>query len=223
MCSLCFCIGTHILLLGLSEIQAASIYNFGQHFSDFNPVLFLCLCPCALCQCNRTRAGLQNDRLAPLVQSELLIRFSVRLTFVNTRRATPAFPKRWFVTSKHFIFLPPFLWFRFILCNFISKTKKHKEKQSCMVTICVFSVIAEVCRYATSAETASAHIWIHRKAHKKLWKVTFFAISQRSNKSSLESLQSFRPKSAVSIFFQPIFFSPKMSFSFSFSVLVVIL
>lgn len=149
MCSLCFCIGTHILLLGLSEIQAASIYNFGQHFSHFNPVLFLCLCPRALCQCNRTRAGLQNDRLAPLVQSELLIRFSVRLTFVNTRRATPAFPKRWFVTSKHFIFLPPFLWFRFILCNFISKTKKHKEKQSCMVTICVFSVIVEVCRYAS--------------------------------------------------------------------------
>lgn len=83
---------SHVLLLCLSERQAASII-FVQHFSHFHLVLFLCLFLFALCQWNRTQAGLQNDWLASLVQSELLIRFSVRLTFVKSRRSTPAFPK----------------------------------------------------------------------------------------------------------------------------------
>lgn len=93
MCSLCSCIVTHILLLCLCERLAASIYNFVQHFSHFHLVLFPGLCPPALCQCNRSQAGLQNDRLASLVQPELLIHFGVRLTFVKARRPTPAFPK----------------------------------------------------------------------------------------------------------------------------------
>lgn len=55
------------------------------------PILF-CFCVFAL-QCNQTQVGLQNDRLASLVQSELLIRFSVHLIFVKARQPTPAFPK----------------------------------------------------------------------------------------------------------------------------------
>lgn len=93
MCSLCFRIVTHILLLCLSERLAASTYNLVQHFHHFHFVLFLCLFHPALCQCNRTQAGLQNDRLACLVQSVLLNRFSVCLTFVKACRPTPAFPK----------------------------------------------------------------------------------------------------------------------------------
>lgn len=122
MCSLCSCIVTHILLLCLCERLAASIYNFVQHFSHFHLVLFLGLCPPALCQCNRTQAGLQDNRLASLVQLELLIRFGVRLTFVKAHRPTPAFPKSEHDgLSEHFTFLPLFMWFLFVIYCFIRK------------------------------------------------------------------------------------------------------